>query len=363
MRRALELAATAAGHVEPNPMVGAVLVDGERRLIAEGFHRTFGGPHAEADALSKAAGAARGATLYVTLEPCAHHGKQPPCADAVIAAGVRRVVAAMGDPFAEVAGRGFERLRDAGIAVDVGVLGADARRLNAPFLKRVATGRPYVHCKWAMTLDGKTAASTGHSKWISGPQSRRVVHELRGRMDAVIAGGRTVVADDAQLTARPPGPRTPVRVVLNARAAPLTRELAIVRTARQTPTLLAHGGAADAASLARLRAAGVETLACGGAERPDIGPLLEELGRRGMTNVLVEGGAAVHDAFRAAEECDELHAFIAPKLIGGGRPAFGGENAAGGLPQIPTEANAGPLEIRLTGEDVYLRSRVPRPWR
>ena len=364
MRRALDLAASAEGRVEPNPMVGAVLAAPDGRLIAEGLHREYGGPHAEADALAKAGDAARGATLYVTLEPCAHHGKQPPCADAVVAAGVGRLVCAMGDPFLEVAGRGFGRVRAAGIPVEVGLLEAEARRLNGPFLKRVATGRPYVLCKWAMTLDGKTATANGHSKWISGEQSRAVVHAIRGRMDAVVAGARTVVADDAMLTARPAGPRTPLRVVMDSPLAPLTDERKIVRTAGEVPVLLAHGRDADAAYLAGLREAGVETLRCdaGSADaRPDVGMLLDELGRRGMSNVLAEGGAGVHAAFRDAGECDELHCFIAPKIVGAGLAPFSG--AAGGLAEIPAEANAGGLEVSRTGEDVYLVARVPKPWR
>ena len=360
MGRALALAASARGRVEPNPMVGAVVVDGDRRLIAEGHHAAYGGPHAEADALAKAGDAARGATLFVTLEPCAHHGKQPPCADAVVASGVSRVVAALGDPFAEVAGRGFERVRAAGIAVDVGLLEADARSLNAPFLKRVATGRPYVLCKWAMTLDGKTATGAGHSKWISGEESRRTVHEIRGRMDAVIAGARTAVIDDAQLTARPPGPRTPVRVILDSPSVGLSGEHSVVRTARETPTLFVHGLRADASLLSDLEAAGVETFACGG-ERPDIGELLDELGRRGMTNVLVEGGAGVHNAFRAAGEIDEAHVFIAPKLVGEGLAAVTGPS--GGLAEIPQAAEFDRPTVRPSGDDVYVITRAAKPWR
>src|SRR5262249_36407913 len=191
MQRALELAERGRGYVEPNPLVGAVLVrDG--LLLGEGWHERYGEAHAEVNALAAAGVMARGATLYVTLEPCCHYGKTPPCTDAILRAGVKRVVAAMEDPFTQVAGQGAARLRAAGVPVEVGVCEAEARRLNAPYLKLLRTGRPYVHAKWAMTLDGKIATRTGDSKWISNEASRRIVHELRGRMDAIIVGIGTV---------------------------------------------------------------------------------------------------------------------------------------------------------------------------
>src|SRR4051794_5088755 len=207
MRRALDLAERGRGFVEPNPVVGAVVVrDGS--LVGEGWHERYGEAHAEVNALSAAGEAARGATLYVTLEPCCHHGKTPPCTDTVLRAGVRRVVAAMLDPFPRVAGGGFAVLLAAGVDVAVGVCEAEARRLNAPYLTLLTHGRPHVHAKWAMTLDGKIATRTGQSQWISNEASRRRVHELRGRMDAVVVGIGTVLADDPMLTARPPGPRS-----------------------------------------------------------------------------------------------------------------------------------------------------------
>src|SRR6266566_3686691 len=216
MRWALELAERGRGYVEPNPLVGAVLVrDG--RVVGEGWHRRHGEAHAEVNALAEAGAAARGATLYVTLEPCCHHGKTPPCTDAVLRAGIRRVVAAMADPFPRVAGQGTALLQAAAVAVEVGLGEAEARRLNAPYLKLLTTGRPYVHAKWAMTLDGKIATRTGDSKWISGEMSRRHTHELRGRMDAIIVGIGTVLADNPILTVRPPGPRVPIRIVLDSR--------------------------------------------------------------------------------------------------------------------------------------------------
>src|SRR5947209_8912721 len=204
MRRALNLAERGRGAVEPNPLVGAVIVRDET-AVGEGWHRQYGAAHAEVNALAEAGAAAHGATLYVTLEPCCHHGKTPPCTDAVLRAGIGRVVAAMPDPFPQVAGKGAARLQAAGVAVEFGVCESEARRLNAPYLKLLATGRPYVHAKWAMTLDGKIATRTGDSKWISGDASRHLVHQLRGRMDAVVVGVGTALADDPLLTVRPPG--------------------------------------------------------------------------------------------------------------------------------------------------------------
>src|SRR5437764_9316124 len=214
MRRALELAERGRGSVEPNPLVGCVVVrDGV--VVGEGWHQRYGEAHAEVHALSAAGEKASGATLYVTLEPCCHHGKTPPCTDAILRAGITRVVAAMADPFPLVAGRGAELLRQAGVTVEIGLEEAEARRLNAPYLTLLGKGRPYVHAKWAMTLDGKIATAAGDSKWVSGEASRRLVHELRGRMDAIIVGAGTVRADDPLLTVRPPGPRTPSQVELS----------------------------------------------------------------------------------------------------------------------------------------------------
>ncbi len=206
MRHALALAARGRGFVEPNPMVGAVVLDSAGKLVGEGWHQKFGGPHAEIHALEAAGEKARGGTLVVTLEPCCHHGKTPPCTDAILKAGIRRVVAAMTDPFPKVAGGGLKLLRDAGLEVHIGLCEPEAKRLNEPYLKLLRTGRPWVHAKWAMTLDGKIATRTGDSKWISGEESRRRVHELRGKVDAIIVGRGTVIADDPLLTARPARP-------------------------------------------------------------------------------------------------------------------------------------------------------------
>ncbi len=316
MRRALALAEQGRGAVEPNPLVGAVVVKGGV-CVGEGWHQRFGGPHAEVHALAAAGEAARGATLYVTLEPCCHHGKTPPCTDAILCAGIAGVVAAMADPFPAVAGKGAELLRRAGVAVEIGLCEAEARRLNAPYLKLLSHGRPYVHAKWAMTLDGKIATRMGDSKWISNEESRRRVHELRGRMDAIIVGIGTVLADDPLLTARPPGPRTPVRIVLDS-CGRLPQDSQLARTARETAVIMVTAPELAEARAEELRGLGCEVLLLPlEGTRPALTGLLDELGRRRMTNVLVEGGAGVLGGFRDAGEIDEIHVFIAPKLAGG----------------------------------------------
>jgi diaminohydroxyphosphoribosylaminopyrimidine deaminase/5-amino-6-(5-phosphoribosylamino)uracil reductase len=368
MRRALALAARGIGYVEPNPAVGAVLVDEGRNLIAEGFHERFGGPHAEVNAIGAAGGRARGATLFVTLEPCCHHGKTPPCSRAVIAAGVKRVVVAMQDPAPHVAGGGITELRAAGIEVHVGTCEAEARRLVAPFVTLMTLGRPFVHAKWAMTLDGKIATRTGHSKWISNRQSRELVHKLRGRMDAIIVGAGTAVADDPLLTARPPGPRTATRIVVDAKAK-LRSESQLAQTARETPVLLATTRAADASQLKSLEELGVEVFRCepagssrrdkpGGSRGVDVAALLEELGRRKMTNVFVEGGGALLGSFFDAELIDEVHVVVAPKLVGGAEAVtpVGGT----GLERVPELSQLDAPSITLLGDDVYVNGRIRR---
>ena len=349
MRRALELARQGRGYVEPNPLVGAVVVR-EGKPVGEGWHRKFGEAHAEVNALAAAGAHARGATLYVTLEPCCHLGKTPPCTDAIIKAGIARVVAAMTDPFPQVSGEGIAKLRAAAISVEVGVLEAEARALNAPYLTLLEKQQPFVHAKWAMTLDGKIATRIGQSKWISGEVSRRRVHALRGLMDAIIVGANTVRQDDPLLTARPPGPRAPVRVVLsNDGILPLDCQL--LKTAREVPVLLA--GPRIEKSRAVLEGLGCTVLATA-----DIAELLAEFGRRRFTNVLVEGGAAVLGSFRDAGLIDEVHVFIAPKLIGGERALspIGGSGAdvlADGLRLAATTCE------RL-GDDWYINGRVAR---
>ncbi len=352
MRRALQLAERGRGHVEPNPLVGAVIVRDEREISA-GWHERFGGPHAEVNALATAGSAAAGATLYVTLEPCCHHGKTPPCTDAILRAGIRRVVAAMPDPFPAVAGKGLQRLCKAGLAVEVGLCLAEAEQLNAPYRKLLSTGRPWVHAKWAMTLDGKIATRTGDSRWISNEESRRLVHELRGRMDAIGVGIGTALADDPQLTARPAGPRTAVRVVLDSSARlPLTSRL--VRTATEVPTLVACSSVLGEHAF-RLRERGCEILElAAGQGGVDVCALLDELGRRRMTNILVEGGAGVLGSFLDAGALDEVHVFVAPRLVGGAGALT--PIAGRGVERIAEALQLARWQLQDVGGDLYVHA-------
>lgn len=360
MLRALELAARGQGYVEPNPLVGCVIVRGAE-VIAEGWHRHYGGPHAEVDALSMAGSRAEGSTMYVTLEPCSHQGKTPPCAPAVIAAGVQRVVVALDDPFDEVAGRGFEQLRTAGVEVIRGVCEAEARKQNAPYLKRVTTGRPWVIAKWAMTLDGKIATRTGDSRWISSKASRELVHALRGRVDAIVVGRGTAKADDPLLTARPPGARTATRVVLDGKAT-LSSMSQLAQTTNEAPLLVVVNADAHPAELERLNRSGCETFVCqGDTHAGRLAELLDELGRRNMTNVLVEGGQTVLGALFDEQLVDEVHVFIAPKLIGSSEAPspIGGA----GLELMSAAWTLDDPTYQQIGDDVYLRGmlkgRVP----
>jgi diaminohydroxyphosphoribosylaminopyrimidine deaminase/5-amino-6-(5-phosphoribosylamino)uracil reductase len=354
MARALELARRGEGYVEPNPMVGCVLVrDGV--VVGEGWHQRFGGPHAEVEALSVAGDAARGASAYVTLEPCAHQGKTPPCTRELIKAGVARVVMGCRDPNRPTAARGLAELEAAGIPCQAGVLADDAAQLIAPFAKLVTRRRPWVIAKWAMTLDGKLAARTGDSRWISGEESRQRVHQLRGRVDAVIVGRGTVQADDPLLTARPPGPRTPVRIVLDSMAS-LSPDSQLVRTAAEAPVLVAASRDAPSSRCRELSDCGVEVWQGSSVELTDRWlDLLDKLGRRHMTNVLVEGGSKVLGALFDARAIDEVHVFIAPKLIGGNVPA---PLAGRGMPEMKEALQLGSCHVEQLGSDVYLYGRI-----
>jgi len=354
MRRALELAARGEGRVEPNPMVGCVIARGAE-IIGEGWHRRFGGDHAEIEALRLAGDRAAGATMFVTLEPCCHHGKTPPCTEAILRAKIPRVVVAQRDPFPEVSGGGVAQLKEAGVEVDVGLLVEEARALNAPYLKLVETGRPWVIAKWAMTLDGKIATRTGSSRWVSCEASREIVHALRGRVDAIMVGRETARRDDPQLTARPPGPRRALRVVADTRAS-LSSQSRLVRTAADVPVLVAVGRAAEETDRRRLTEAGCEVFVCNGdthAARLD--SLLEELGRRRLTNLLVEGGGRLLGSLLDARAIDEVHVFIAPKLIGGA--AAGSPIAGEGLERMSEALALDSPQWQQVGTDIYLHGR------
>lgn len=338
-------------------MVGCVIVQGAE-IIGEGWHRRFGEAHAEVEALRIAGRRAAGATMYVTLEPCCHQGKTPPCSRAIVEAGLGRVVVAQRDPFPDVAGQGIAELEAAGIEVRVGVLEGEARRLNAPYLKLLATGRPWVLAKWAMSLDGKIATRTGASHWISSPESRRIVHELRGRVDAIVIGRETARHDDPLLTARPPGPRTAVRVVVDTRAS-LSSKSQLVRTAGEVPVLVAVGPEAAASEQRRLDQAGCEVLITRGeSHAARLEELLADLGRRRMTNVLVEGGGRLLGSLMDTGQLDEVHVFIAPKLIGGTSAVS--PVAGDGIELLSEALVLEDREVRPVGCDVYVHGRVQR---
>ena len=323
MRAALSLARRGLGNTWPNPAVGCVLVrDG--RVIGRGWTAPGGRPHAETVALAQAGDLARGATAYVTLEPCSHHGRTPPCADALVTAGVARVVLACGDPDPRVDGRGVAALRAAGIEVAAGLMADEAEVLQAGFLTRVRLGRPLVTLKLASTLDGRIATRTGESQWITGPEARRAAHALRGQHDAVLAGVGTVAADDPELTCRIPGYRknSDLRIVVDSRLrTPPTARLAA--TAAAVPTWFLHRADADAGRARMLEDAGARLIEVAGAEQGiDLAAGLRALGAAGLTRALVEGGAQIAGALLRAGLVDRIAWFHAPGVMGGdGWPA------------------------------------------
>lgn len=356
MQHALALAKRGQGFVEPNPMVGAVVLDSSGQIIGEGFHERFGGPHSEVNALTAAGEPARGGTLVVTLEPCCHTGKTPPCTEAVIRSGVTRVVIGMIDPFPKVAGGGIAALKAAKIDVVTGVCQPECERLNAPYLNLLRTGRPWVIQKWAMSLDGKIATRTGDSKWISSEESRRVVHELRGRMDAVIVGANTVRLDDPLLTARPPGPRTPARIIVST-SGQLPDDSQLLRTAKDSPVIIATTQVGvERLTLWKKASAEIFILPSIESGLPLSG-LFAELGRRRMTNVLVEGGAGLHGAIRDEELADEVIAFITPVIIGGANATAPVRGLGAGM--MLDGQRLTDVKITATGCDVMVRGWIP----
>jgi diaminohydroxyphosphoribosylaminopyrimidine deaminase/5-amino-6-(5-phosphoribosylamino)uracil reductase len=319
MKRALRLARR--GKTSPNPMVGAVVIH-EGRIVGEGFHPKAGEPHAEVFALRAAGELAKGADLYVILEPCCHQGRTPPCTDAVIQSGVKRVFAAMQDPNPEVGGKGFEILRRAGIEVQAGLMESEARGLNEAYIKRVTTGLPFVLWKAAMTLDGKIATRTGDSRWVTGEAARRYVHKLRAEADAVMVGIGTVLADDPQLTVRDgemgrwgDGVKNPVRVVIDSQGrTPVDAKV----VNGEAPTIIIMGRKACEEKLDQLWTAGVKVLCVQDVEGGvDLGYSMAELGKMGINRILLEGGGELAASMLAEGLVDKGLVFIAPKIVGG----------------------------------------------
>ena len=350
MREALELAACGQGFVEPNPMVGCVLVK-SGQIIGRGYHRQFGQPHAEIEALRSLASAtdAVGSTAYVTLEPCCHQGKTPPCTRSLIDAGVARVVIGAKDPFPQVDGSGIFELKSAGIDVNLGVLQREAEQIIAPFTKRIRTGMPWAIAKWAMTMDGRIATRTGNSQWISGQASRNQVHQLRSRVDAIVVGMGTVIADDPMLNARQndatpdqPFPKRIAKRIVMCRNRLPSPHSKLMQSCRQFPTMLVTTPDVAPEKLAELKTLGADCLAIkeptaqastgSATEKPHqtteqrnvdgnrekmVLQMLRHLADQGATNVMIEGGSEILSSFFSSGQIDEAHVFIAPKLFGG----------------------------------------------
>ncbi len=355
MNLALDLARRGLGSVEPNPMVGCLIVRDEK-IIASGYHERFGGPHAEVNALRNARESVAGATAYVTLEPCSHFGKTPPCVDALIEARIGRVVIGTLDPNPQVNGDGVKRLATAQIETTVGVCQEAALELIKPFTTLITQARPWIIAKWAMSLDGKIATNTGESQWISNSISREHVHRTRGRVDAIIAGIGTVEADNPLLTARPPGPRIATRVIIDA-AGRLSPTAKVVQTAREIPTMVAVRRSVPNRKKSELIDLGVEVWESTIAAEDNgemLRELMVELGSRRMTNVLVEGGSRLFGLLNEQRLIDETHVYVAPLLIGGSAAP-----SPLGDPGISSLAACQNLQLRETmrlGSDVFIRA-------
>lgn len=353
---ALVLGRRGQGRCWPNPAVGCVIVK-DGRVLGRGWTQPGGRPHAETVALAQAGAAARGATAYVSLEPCAHHGKTPPCAEALIAAGIARVVAPIEDIDANVDGRGFAMLREAGVEVSTGLMAEEALADHAGFFLNRAQGRPFVTLKLALSLDGRIATATGESKWITGPDARREVHALRARHDAVMVGAGTARADDPSLTVRDMGlDYQPVRIVVSRRLdLPLMSQLA--RTAKGVPVWICHGRDADPALIEAWEGLGARLFACDLAGRQlDISSVLQELGAAGLTRIFCEGGGALAATLLAADLVDELITFSAGLLLGAeARPGIG----ALGVERLAESPRLQLIESRQVGVDVMSRWRRP----
>lgn len=360
MRLALSLAAKGRGKVEPNPMVGAVVVR-EGQIIGQGYHRHFGGPHAEINALDNCAESPAGAKMYVTLEPCCHRGKTGPCTDALIRAGLAEVVVAAKDPSQKVHGQGLEQLRQARIKVTLGIAGVAARRLNAAFFKLQRKGHPFVLLKWAQSLDGKIATSNGQSRWISNEKSRRFVHRLRRQSQAILVGIGTALADDPLLTARPArGKRGLLRIVVDSQLR-LPVDSQLMRTTPKVPLLIATTEQAlqTNKNIANaLKNAGAELCAVNPGPGPiDLASLLDILGEREISNLMVEGGSQILSEFLKHNLADEICAFVCPLLIGS-------KEAPGPLADIEPDDISQALKLqnvstRRFANDLLIRADLP----
>jgi len=354
MARAIELATKALGRTSPNPLVGCVIVK-DGRIVGEGYHQKAGTPHAEVHALNAAQTMAQGATAYVTLEPCSHFGKTPPCANALIEAGIKRVVVAMVDPNPLVSGKGIQRLQEAGIEVEVGLMEEEARKINKGFLKAITTGLPYVLYKSALTLDGKIATETGDSKWITNEASRAYAHRLRDQFDVIMVGSETVLQDNPALNCRIENGRDPVRLIVDGELK-LPLEASILNSSCTSPCIIATTTSASPTKIQALESMpNVEVWKYDTQRYVPLEKMLRDIVKRGWNSVLLEGGGRLAGSLLQAQLIDELDFIFAPKLIGGNGPS-----PLAGM-KIPLMAQAIPLEILetdLTTGDLRVRAKV-----
>ncbi|MGC8841239.1 MAG: bifunctional diaminohydroxyphosphoribosylaminopyrimidine deaminase/5-amino-6-(5-phosphoribosylamino)uracil reductase RibD [Candidatus Sumerlaeaceae bacterium] len=361
MRRALELAARGHGQTAPNPMVGAIIVK-NNQIIGEGWHRAAGLPHAEIEAISSAEEDVEGATLYVTLEPCCHHGKTPPCTDELIARRFARIVVATLDPNPLVAGKGIEALRSAGIRVDVGLCEAEARRLNEFFFTYHEKKRPFLICKWAMTLDGKIATESGHSRWITNELSRAFVHELRAQVDGVMVGVGTVLTDNPLLTVRLEGyaGRQPYRIIADGNLRIPLRAKCLTLS-KKGEVIICTSSMAPQDKVAKLRAMGHEVIVFPGKALLDFHEVMAELARRGIQSILCEGGSGLTGALFQAQLVDKIIAFVAPKIVGGLNAKT--PIASWGVMHMDAAIDLHDVVIRRFGSDVCVEGYIaPAEW-
>ena len=361
MQLAVEEACKGQGRVEPNPMVGCIVVS-QDEIIGRGHHEIFGGPHAEIKAIASVVESnfhrINGATAYVTLEPCSHTGKTGPCTEALINAGIARVVVAHFDPNPLVAGQGIQQLQNAGIEVTTDVLSDLDQQTLAPYLKWTQKHKPWIIAKWAMTLDGKIATSTGHSQWISNSSSRELVHQIRGRVDGVMVGIGTAIADDPMLNARPPGCRNAARIVVDSKAR-LSPDSQLALSAQSHKTIIAVGPEADSQNCERLKALGCDVFYSNFEPADErLNDILIHLAKLGMTNLLVEGGGKLLGSLHTMCEIDEVHIFIGPKIVGGSEALSPVEGI--GIADMSNATNLSNMKVEQINNDIYISGRVNR---
>lgn len=354
MKRALKLARKGEGRVSPNPMVGAVIVK-EGRIIGEGYHRKFGGNHAEINAINNASEAIEGATLYVTLEPCSHYGKTPPCADRVVEVRLKRVVIGTVDPSPLVSGRGIEILKRHGIETEVGILKEECGKINETFFKFIRTRIPFITLKFAQTIDGRIATSTGHSRWISSEPSLKFAHKLRSLHDGIMVGAGTILKDDPELTVRRVRGKNPVRIVVDSTLR-IPVNAPILKNQERAKTIIATTHRRDKDKLSQLTEAGIEVLIidADGKGRVDLKKLLIELGKREMSSILVEGGSEIITSFLKEKMADRLVIITAPKITGKGIDAVGDL----GIKRMDDSIRLSVKKVFRKGDDIIIDARM-----